>query len=120
MSLVRSRLDVHRRREERQQPNSRRPPVPINKQNPDVKSMSTALKEACPNGIDGHFENVGGYIFDAALQHCNAFARVALCGMIAGYDGAPLPLANPALLLTNRMKIEAFVVSEHLEVWPEA
>ncbi|RYF63572.1 MAG: NADP-dependent oxidoreductase, partial [Comamonadaceae bacterium] len=32
---------------------------------PDVKSMSTALKEACPKGIDGYFENVGGYIFDA-------------------------------------------------------
>ncbi|RTQ36530.1 NADP-dependent oxidoreductase [Variovorax gossypii] len=87
---------------------------------PDVKSMSAALKEACPNGIDGYFENVGGYIFDAVLLRANAFARVALCGMIAGYDGQPLPLANPALILINRMKIEGFIVSEHMEVWPEA
>jgi NADPH-dependent curcumin reductase CurA len=86
----------------------------------DVKSMSTALKEACPNGIDGYFENVGGYIFDAVLLRANAFARVALCGMIAGYDGQPLPLTNPALILINRMKIEGFIVSEHMEVWPEA
>jgi NADPH-dependent curcumin reductase CurA len=86
----------------------------------DVKSMSAALKEACPNGIDGYFENVGGYIFDAVLLRANAFARVALCGMIAGYDGQPLPLANPALILINRMKIEGFIVSEHMEVWPEA
>ncbi|HEX7866030.1 MAG TPA: NADP-dependent oxidoreductase, partial [Variovorax sp.] len=30
------------------------------------------------------------------------------------------PLANPALILINRMKIEGFIVSEHMEVWPEA
>ncbi|MBJ2154151.1 NADP-dependent oxidoreductase [Variovorax sp. IB41] len=90
------------------------------RQHPDVKTMSAALKEACPKGIDGYFENVGGYIFDAVLLRTNAFARVALCGMIAGYDGAPLPLANPALILINRLKIEGFIVSEHMEVWPEA
>jgi NADPH-dependent curcumin reductase CurA len=90
------------------------------RQHPDVKSMSAALKEACPNGIDGYFENVGGYIFDAVLLRANAFSRVALCGMIAGYDGQPLSLANPALILINRMKIEGFIVSEHMEVWPEA
>ena len=87
---------------------------------PDVKSMSTALKEACPKGIDGYFENVGGYIFDAVMLRLNAFARIALCGMIAGYDGAPLPLANPALFLINRVKLQGFIVSEHMEVWPEA
>lgn len=86
----------------------------------DVKSMARALKEACPNGIDGYFENVGGYILDAILLRANAFARIAVCGMIAGYDGQPLPLQNPALILINRMKIEGFIVSEHMEVWPEA
>ncbi|RZI97557.1 MAG: NADP-dependent oxidoreductase [Variovorax sp.] len=90
------------------------------RQHPDVKSMSTALKEACPKGIDGYFENVGGYIFDAVMLRLNAFARIALCGMIAGYDGAPLPLANPALFLINRVKLQGFIVSEHMEVWPEA
>ena len=79
-----------------------------------------ALKDACPNGIDGYFENVGGYIFDAVLLRTNAFARIALCGMIAGYDGQPLPMANPALLLVNRIKLEGFIVSEHMEVWGEA
>lgn len=86
----------------------------------DLKSMSQALKEACPNGIDGYFENVGGYLLDAVLLRANAFARVAVCGMIAGYDGAPLPLQNPALILINRMKVEGFIVSEHMEIWPEA
>ncbi|QYY24275.1 NADP-dependent oxidoreductase [Diaphorobacter sp. MNS-0] len=88
--------------------------------NGDLKSMARALKEACPDGIDGYFENVGGYILDAVLLRANAFARVAMCGMIAGYDGQPLPLQNPALILINRMRVEGFIVSEHMEVWPEA
>ena len=87
---------------------------------PDVKTMAAALKDACPNGIDGYFENVGGYILDAVLLRLNAFARIALCGMIAGYEGQPLPLTNPTLLLINRVKLDGFIVSEHMEVWPEA
>ena len=90
------------------------------KEHGDVKAMSKALKEACPNGIDGYFENVGGWIMDAVMLRMNAFSRLALCGMIAGYDGHPLPMANPALMLINRMKVEGFIVSEHMEVWPEA
>jgi len=90
------------------------------KEHSDVKALSKALKEACPKGIDGYFENVGGWITDAVMLRMNAFSRMALCGMIAGYDGAPLPMANPALILINRMKIEGFIVSEHMEVWPEA
>ena len=86
----------------------------------DYLSLAKALKVACPNGIDGYFENVGGMVLDAVLLRCNAFARVAMCGMIAGYDGQPLPMLNPALILVNRMKIEGFIVSEHMEVWPEA
>ena len=90
------------------------------KQHSDVKAMSDALREACPKGIDGYFENVGGYIFDAVLLRMNAFGRIAVCGMIAGYDGKPLPMANPALILISRLKVEGFIVSEHMDIWPEA
>lgn len=90
------------------------------KQHKDAQSLSKALKEACPDGIDGHFENVGGIVLDAVLLRANAFARIAMCGMIAGYNGEPIPLAYPQLILTNRMRIEGFIVSEHMEVWPEA
>ncbi|WPC65373.1 NADP-dependent oxidoreductase [Rhodoferax ferrireducens] len=86
----------------------------------DVASLSKALKDACPDGVDGHFENVGGMVLDAVLPCMNAFGRIAVCGMIAGYDGAPLPLSYPALILTNRLKVQGFIVSEHMEVWPEA
>jgi NADPH-dependent curcumin reductase CurA len=90
------------------------------KQHKDLKSLSGALKAACPAGIDGHFENVGGMILDAVMLRSNAFSRIAFCGMIAGYNGAPIPMQNPALILVNRMKLEGFIVSEHMAVWPQA
>ena len=90
------------------------------KQHPDLKSLSRALKDACPDGIDGYFENVGGLILDAVMLRTNAFARIAVCGMIAGYNGQPLPMANPALILVNRMKVQGFIVSEHMPLWPQA
>jgi NADPH-dependent curcumin reductase len=90
------------------------------KEHKDAASLSKALKEACPDGIDGYFENVGGMVLDAVLMRMNAFGRIALCGMIAGYDGKPVPMSYPQLLLTNRLKLQGFIVSEHMEVWPEA
>ena len=90
------------------------------KLHPDAASLSKALKVACPDGIDGYFESVGGMILDAVLPRMNAFGRIALCGMIAGYDGQPLPMTYPQLILTNRLKIQGFIVSEHMEIWPEA
>ncbi len=90
------------------------------KKHTSLTSLSQALKDVCPNGIDGCFENVGGMILDAVMLRTNAFARIAVCGMIAGYSGTPLPMANPALILVNRMKVEGFIVSEHMALWPQA
>jgi NADPH-dependent curcumin reductase CurA len=90
------------------------------KQHPDLKSLSGALKAACPGGIDGHFENVGGAILDAVMPNMNAFGRIAVCGMIAGYNGEPIPMAQPSLILVSRLKLEGFIVSEHMEAWPPA
>ena len=90
------------------------------KAHPDLKSLSTALKEACPDGIDGYFENVGGMILDAVMLRLNAFARIAFCGMISGYNGEPIPMANPQLILVSRLKLQGFIVSEHMQTWPEA
>ena len=86
----------------------------------DSKSLYQALKAVTPDGVDGAFENVGGLVLDATLARMNAFGRIALCGMISGYDGVPIPLAQPQLILQSRLTIEGFIVSEHLELWPEA
>jgi hypothetical protein len=59
-------------------------------------------------------------ILDTVMLRANAFSRVAMCGMISGYNGEPIPLSAPQLILVNRMKIEGFIVSEHMDVWPEA
>jgi NADPH-dependent curcumin reductase len=77
------------------------------------------LAKATPNGIDGVFENVGGEIFDACLDRMNPFGRIALCGMIAGYDGQPMPINNVRALLTMRLTMRGFIVSEHMEFWPQ-
>jgi NADPH-dependent curcumin reductase len=90
------------------------------KEHKDAQSLSKALKEACPQGVDGYFENVGGMVMDAVMLRMNAFGRIALCGMIAGYDGKPVPMSYPQLILTNRMTVQGFIVSEHMEVWPQA
>jgi NADPH-dependent curcumin reductase CurA len=90
------------------------------KQHADASSLSKALKQACPDGIHGYFENVGGMVMDAVMLRMNAFGRVALCGMIAGYDGKPIPMSYPQLILTNRLTVEGFIVSEHMDVWPQA
>jgi NADPH-dependent curcumin reductase len=90
------------------------------KQHSDVKSLAAALKAACPKGIDGYFENVGGWVMDAVMLRMNAFGRIAVCGFISGYNGQPTPMQNPALILVSRLKVEGFIVSEHMEVWPEA
>jgi NADPH-dependent curcumin reductase len=90
------------------------------KQHKDAQSLSKALKEACPDGIDGYFENVGGMVMDAVMLRLNAHSRIALCGMIAGYDGQPVPMSYPQLLLTNRVRLQGFIVSEHMEDWPQA
>jgi len=85
-----------------------------------VAAIATALKEQCPKGVDGYFENVGGAILDAVMQNANAFSRIAMCGMISGYNGEPIPMAAPQLILLNRMKVQGFIVSEHMPLWPPA
>ena len=86
----------------------------------DVKSMVRALREAAPDGVDGLFENVGGTCLDAALACMNPFGRVALCGLIAGYNGQDIAIHNVRALLVSRLAVRGFIVSDHLEVWPQA
>jgi NADPH-dependent curcumin reductase len=87
---------------------------------PSLEAFHAALRAVTPDGIDCHFENVGGMALDAVLAQMNAFGRIAICGMIAGYDGAPIPLQFPTLILLSRLKLQGFVISEHPAVWPKA
>jgi NADPH-dependent curcumin reductase len=90
------------------------------KKHADASSLSKALRDACPDGVHGYFENVGGMVMDAVMLRMNAFGRIAVCGMIAGYDGKPVPMTYPQIILRSRLTVEGFIVSEHMEVWPQA
>ncbi len=82
--------------------------------------LKAALKQAAPDGIDCYFDNVGGVVLDAVMARMNAFGRIAICGAISGYDGATMVMADPRLILTARLKLEGFIVSEHMDDWPAA
>ena len=72
------------------------------------------LKAATPDGIDVDFENVGGEIMEAVFGRLNIRARVALCGLISGYnDDAPTGPRNFGALLIQRVHLEGFIVLDH-------
>ncbi|MES2152082.1 MAG: NADP-dependent oxidoreductase [Pseudomonadota bacterium] len=81
--------------------------------------LAADLAGATPGGIDMIFENVGGQVFDTALARTNAFARIALCGLISGYSGDVQPLQNLRYMLTSRVSLRGFIVTEHLDCWPQ-
>ncbi|MFY7855621.1 MAG: NADP-dependent oxidoreductase, partial [Rubrivivax sp.] len=59
-------------------------------------------------------------VLDAAMAAMNDHGRIAGCGMIAGYNGEPMPMALPMLILQRRLKIQGFIVSERIDLWPAA
>jgi len=78
--------------------------------------FAEALAEACPNGIDVYWENVGGEVFQAVLPLLNPFARIPVCGLIAHYNATELPPGpdrTPLLMrsiLTKRLTLRGFIV----------
>ena len=78
------------------------------------------MKALLPDGLDGLFENVGGEPFQQCLRRLNDFARIAICGLIASYEGPPTILPDMRIFLVRRIKIEGFIVSDHLKLWPQA
>ncbi len=81
--------------------------------------LADDLAQATPDGIDAVFENVGGEGFDACLARMNPFGRIALCGLIAGYNGQPMAIHNVRAFLTMRLTMRGFIVSEHMDLWPQ-
>ena len=86
-----------------------------------AEDFAAQFKAALPNGIDCLFENVGGECFSLASRRLNDFARVAICGLIASYEGAaPSTLDDLRILLVKRAMIQGFIVSDHPQEWPQA
>ena len=74
------------------------------------------LQAACPNGIDGYFENVGGAVQAAVFDLLNPFARVAMCGMVSQYNEQAMPPGpNLGFVVGKRILLQGFIVSDRPE-----
>jgi NADPH-dependent curcumin reductase CurA len=90
----------------------------------NAKALAGLISAAAPHGVDAHFENVGGDVLNAVMTLLNPFARVAICGLISDYNTAPdqVPksaIMNPGFFLTARFKMQGFIISDHMALWPE-
>lgn len=78
-------------------------------------NLRQQFKEVLPNGIDVYFDNVGGDIFEACLFAMNTHGRIACCGAVSQYDGVPPqhgPRGVPGLIVTKRLTLRGFIVSD--------
>jgi NADPH-dependent curcumin reductase CurA len=81
--------------------------------------LPARLAQACPQGIDVYFENVGGAVFDAVLPLLNVNARVPVCGFISHYNDAAPPTGPDRLpglmatLLARRIRMQGFIILDH-------
>ena len=83
--------------------------------------LNEDLQAAAPQGIDVVFENVGGPVLDASLRRLNAFARITICGLVSQYSATePYGVRNLRSILTNRVRMQGFIVSDRMELWPRA
>jgi NADPH:quinone reductase len=90
----------------------------IDYKNDDVRAT---LKEACPDGVDVYFDNVGGEISAAVHSRLNAGARIAVCGQISQYNlEKPEPTFHPGLLIVFRARMQGFLVSDYASRFGEA
>jgi NADPH-dependent curcumin reductase CurA len=79
------------------------------------------LKAVCPDGVDNYFENVGGEVMDNAFSVLNPFSRVALCGLISGYNlTEPYGQKMIRSLLVNRVNLRGFIVFDRLDLYYKA
>jgi NADPH-dependent curcumin reductase CurA len=85
-----------------------------------VMDLDAALRDACPNGIDVYFENVGGDLQQAVFPLLNTDGRMIMCGMVAEYnDTKPRPGPNLMSVVRKRLKIEGLIVSDKPERFAE-
>lgn len=83
----------------------------------DTDNIKEAMAQACPDGVDVYFDNVGGEISDAVYLSLNKFARIAVCGQISYYNATSLPtgMRVEPILLKKSALMKGFIVSDYAE-----
>ncbi|MBH0065320.1 MULTISPECIES: NADP-dependent oxidoreductase [Psychrobacter] len=91
-----------------------------------AEDFAEQLSNACPDGIDIYYENVGGKVFDAVLPLLNAHARIPVCGLVSQYNATDLPDGKDRLgmlmgqVLANRLTVKGFIIfEEYGDHYPE-
>ena len=84
-------------------------------------NIKKAIAAVCPNGVDIYFDNVGGEISDAVIANINFHARIALCGQIALYNSAEIPIGPrlQPMLLTRSVLMQGFIISNYQSQFAE-
>ena len=87
----------------------------VNYRAPD---FAHALRAACPQGIDGYFDNVGGAVLETVLSQLALRARVVLCGLSDQYNRSERPPGpNLGPVIGARARLEGLVVYDHLDAF---
>lgn len=83
----------------------------------DTEDMKKAISEACTDGVDVYFDNVGGVILDAVLANINKDARIINCGAISLYNEtkAPVGLRPEGILIKKTALMQGFLVRDHVK-----
>lgn len=84
--------------------------------------MQKAILQACPNGVDIYFDNVGGGISDGVMANINKYARIPICGAISFYNAMEMPVGPrlQPIILIKSATMRGFIVSDFSEKFPEA
>jgi NADPH-dependent curcumin reductase CurA len=79
-----------------------------------VGDIRKALQEACPDGVDIYFDNVGGEVSDAVIPLINKGARIPLCGVISIYnmEKPDIGLRPQPYLLVKSALMQGFMVTD--------
>ena len=86
-----------------------------------TENVDNALARACPLGVDVYFDNVGGAVTDAVMEHLNTFARIVVCGQISQYnlEEPEMGPRNMRLLTVHQARMEGFLVSRFANRYEE-
>ncbi len=94
----------------------------------DASNLRSQMAQACPDGVDIYFENVGGKTLEAVMPLMNVHGRIPVCGMIGWYNAGALggsfasgPNIMPKIwrtILVNRLSVQGFIITDHYDQFP--